>query len=562
MGSNNYKDALKRIAWGYVFLYFNLNFGLIDILPAWVGYILIQKALDGVAEREPSAKLLNPFAFILIAVELIRWVIVWFAEEPALPWVSVLTGIIGLYFHFQLLTNLADTATRDCSAYGKKIRFYRTLQVLLVTVLTMMDMTIIPATWEPVTWGVLLATAVLIIGLVWTLFSYAKEPDFQMEIPEHVSYVLDTLNKAGHEAYIVGGCVRDGLMGKEPNDWDVCTSALPEETKAAFSGWQTVDTGLKHGTVTVLLEGNPVEITTYRIDGEYEDGRHPKAVEFTRSLKEDLARRDFTINAMAYHPNKGIIDFYGGRDDLYRGYIRCVGEPRKRFQEDALRIMRGLRFAATLKFAIDSETADAMYLEKERLQDISKERINVELSKLIMGEHGDQIVRQYIDILEMAAEGIQLPQADISAFPPALAIRLAEVFPKDTGKYLRLLKYDGNTIRWSRVLSRLRNTPAPTEPKKEMVKFLHKHGEIITAMHYARAGEEELATLGWLLEQNPCYKVSDLAVSGHDLIEAGINPGPALGYTLDHLLDLVMEEEIPNEKNALLMAAKEAMKHE
>ncbi|MBR4020616.1 MAG: CCA tRNA nucleotidyltransferase [Firmicutes bacterium] len=562
MNSNNYKDALKKIAWGYVFLYFNLNFGLVDILPAWVGYILIQQALDGVAEREPSAKLLNPFAFVLITVELIRWVILWFAEEPALPWISVLTGIIGLYFHFQLLTNLADTATRACSAYGRKIRFYRTLQVLLVTVLTMMDMAIIPAAWEPVTWGVLLATAVLIIGLVWTLFSYAKEPDFQMEIPEHVQYILSTLNKAGHEAYIVGGCVRDALMGKEPNDWDVCTSALPEETKTAFSGGQTIDTGLKHGTVTVLSQEKPVEITTYRIDGEYEDSRHPKAVEFTRSLQEDLARRDFTINAMAYHPDKGIIDLYGGRDDLHRGYIRCVGEPRKRFQEDALRIMRGLRFAATLNFAIDSETADAMYLEKERLQNISKERINVELSKLILGDHADLIVRQYIDILQTAAEGMQLPQTDISAYPPALAIRLAEVFPKDTGKYLRLLKYDGNTIRWARVLSRLRNTPAPTEPKKEMVKFLHKHGEIITAMHYARAGTEELAALGGLLQQNPCYKVSDLAVNGHDLIEAGINPGPALGYALNHLLDLVMEEEIPNEKNALLAAAKEARKNE
>lgn len=385
---------------------------------------------------------------------------------------------------------------------------------------------------------------------------------FHIEIPQYVQYVLDKFSDAGCEAYIVGGCVRDALMGKEPNDWDVCTSALPEETLEVFGDKQTIETGLKHGTVTVLLEGNAVEITTYRIDGEYEDSRHPKAVEFTSSLKEDLARRDFTINAMAYHPDKGIIDLYGGRDDLHRGYIRCVGEPRKRFQEDALRIMRGLRFAATLKFVIDSKTADAMYMEKERLQDISKERINVELSKLIMGHHADLIVRQYIDILETAAEGMQLPQADISAFPPSLAIRLAEVFPKGTGKYLRLLKYDGNTIRWSRVLSRLRNTPAPTEPKKEMVKFLHKHGKEITAMHYARAGAEELAGLGWLLEQNPCYKISDLAISGHNLIEAGINPGPALGYALNHLLDLVIEEEIPNEKNALLEAARSMKKEE
>ncbi len=562
MNSNNYKDALKKIAWGYVFIYFNINLGMVSIIPAWVGYILILQAIDGVAEREPSAKLLKPFAFVLITVELIRWVATWFAGTLAFPWISLLIGIIGLYFHFQLLTNLADTATRDCSFHGKKIRFYRNLQVLLVTVLTMMNAAIISPEWEYLSGAMLIATAVLIIGLVWTLFSYAKEPDFQMEIPEHVLYILGTLNDAGHEAYIVGGCVRDALMGKEPNDWDVCTSALPDETKAVFPHLVTIDTGIQHGTVTVMRENLPVEITTYRIDGEYEDSRHPKQVEFTRSLKEDLARRDFTINAMAYHPNKGIIDLYGGRDDLHKGYIRCVGNPRKRFQEDALRIMRGLRFAATLKFVIDSDTADAMYMEKDRLQDISKERINVELSKLILGDNADQIITQYISVLEAAAEGIQLPQADINVFPPALAIRLAEVFPKDTGKYLRLLKYDGNTIRWARVLSRLRGTPAPTEPKKAMVRMLQKHGEIITTLHYARAGGEELATLGWLLEQKPCYRVSDLAISGSDLIEAGMNPGPRLGEVLNELLDLVIEEDVKNERNELLQAAKEAMKHE
>jgi len=566
MDSNNYKDALKKIAWGYVFIYFNFNInvdiGTLNVFPDWVGYMMILTVLDKIGEREPSAKLLGPFGFILTIDGIARWIGSIFGSELIWPWISVIVGLINLYFHFQLLTNLADIAQRDGSAYAKRLRFFRTLQTIYVTAWILLDMgtVTLDSSLPAIFLGATLV--VLLIGLVATLFAYKNESTFTMEIPGFVQSVLDTLNKAGHEAYIVGGCVRDVLMGKEPNDWDVCTSALPEETKAAFSGWQTIDTGLKHGTVTVLLEGNPVEITTYRIDGEYEDGRHPKAVEFTRSLKEDLARRDFTINAMAYHPDKGIIDPYDGRDDLRRGYICCVGEPRKRFQEDALRIMRGLRFAATLKFAIDSDTADAMYMEKERLQDISKERINVELSKLLMGDHADQIVRQYMDVLEMAAEGIQLPQADISAFPPALAIRLAEVFPKDTGKYLRLLKYDGNTIRWSRVLSRLRNSPAPTEPKKEMVKFLHKHGETITAMHYARAGEEELATLGWLLEQNPCYRVQDLDISGHDLIEAGIDSGPVLGYTLKHLLDLVMEEEIPNEKNALLQAAKEAMKNE
>lgn len=396
------------------------------------------------------------------------------------------------------------------------------------------------------------------------IMTISKEnQQFHIEIPQYVQEVLDAITAAGHEAYIVGGCVRDALMGKAANDWDVCTSALPKETKAVFAGKKTVETGIQHGTVAVIKEAGVVEITTYRIDGEYEDSRRPKAVEFTRSLREDLARRDFTVNAMAYHTDKGVIDLYGGCEDLGKELIRCVGNPGKRFQEDALRIMRGLRFAATLNFAIDSDTADAMHLEKDRLKDISKERINVELSKLLMGERADQILTQYMDILEAGIEGIQLPNRALHTLPPVLAIRLAEIFPKDTGKYLRLLKYDGNTIRYARVLSRIKDKPAPTEPKKEMVKFLHKHGEVITAMHYARAGQEELAALTELLEQKPCYKYSDLAINGNDLIEAGIHPGPALGDTLKRLLDLVIEEEIENEREALLKAAKEeATRHE
>lgn len=390
-----------------------------------------------------------------------------------------------------------------------------------------------------------------------------EKQQFHIEMPRYVEEILDELAAAGHEAYIVGGCVRDALMGKEPNDWDVCTSALPEETKAAFAGGKTVETGIQHGTVAVIKEEGAVEITTYRIDGEYEDSRRPKVVEFTRSLREDLARRDFTVNAMAYHPSEGVIDLYSGRDDLNQGLVRCVGEPRKRFQEDALRIMRGLRFAATLNFAIDSDTADAMHLEKDRLKDISKERINVELSKLLLGERADQILTQYMDILEAGIEGIQLPNRELHTLPPVLAIRLVEVFPKDTGKYLRLLKHDGNTVRYARVLSRIKDKTALTEPKKEMVKCLHKHGEVITAMHYARAGQEEMAALAALLQEKPCYRYSDLAVNGNDLIEAGIHPGPALGEVLKRLLNLVIEEEIENEREALLKAAiEEEFTHE
>ena len=171
MLTNNYKNALKKIAWGYVFIYFSLNLGPVDALPVWVGYILLLQALDGVAEREPSAGLLKPFAFVLITVELVRWVLAWFSGSLVMPWISVITGIVGLYFHFQLLTNLADTAARDGSAYGRRLRFFRNLQVMLVTVLTMMSANIIPPTWVSMSWIILVITAVLIISLVWTLFS-------------------------------------------------------------------------------------------------------------------------------------------------------------------------------------------------------------------------------------------------------------------------------------------------------------------------------------------------------------------------------------------------------
>ena len=381
--------------------------------------------------------------------------------------------------------------------------------------------------------------------------------NFEINIPDFVEDVLNRLTEAGYEAYIVGGCVRDALMGRTPGDWDVCTSALPEETLAVFAGEKTIETGIKHGTVTVMSQGQPVEITTYRIDGEYEDGRRPKEVEFTRCLEEDLARRDFTINAMAYHPKTGIVDLYGGRDDLKVGLIRCVGEPSRRFKEDGLRIMRGLRFASVLDFSIEPKTDQAMRQLKDNLNQVSKERINVELSKLLLGSKADAILAVFIEILEVAAPGIEIPKRSLQCLPANLPIRLAAVFPKDTGKWLRELKYDGNTIRLARVLSRLDGTPALTEPKLEMLKFLHRYGEKTTILHYARAGEKELEALVQLLKEEPCYEYRHLAINGDDLIEAGIDRGPKLGDALDRLLNLVIEGEVENEKEALLAALKE-----
>ena len=211
-----------------------------------------------------------------------------------------------------------------------------------------------------------------------------------VKLPEKVKFIIETLNGAGFEAYAVGGCVRDSILGKEPKDWDITTNASPEETKALFR--RTIDTGIEHGTVTIMLDKEGFEVTTYRVDGKYEDNRHPSEVLFTKSLSEDLLRRDFTINAMAYNDGQGLVDLFGGLSDLEQGIIRAVGDPMARFKEDALRIMRAVRFASALGFEIEKETEDAMSFYAENLRDISAERIREELFKLIMGKHPEKIM--------------------------------------------------------------------------------------------------------------------------------------------------------------------------
>lgn len=220
-----------------------------------------------------------------------------------------------------------------------------------------------------------------------------------IEFPRPVVRLIRTLNEAGYEAYAVGGCVRDALLGRQPNDWDLTTSALPEQIKACFANRRVIETGIKHGTVTVLDGGVPYEITTYRLDGAYSDHRRPDSVEFVSDLKEDLRRRDFTVNAMACHPETGVVDLFGGQDDLRAGIIRCVGEPEHRFTEDALRILRALRFASTYDFAIAPATGRAALKLAPTLQNVSPERIFVELKKLLCGKGARRVLAEYSDIL-------------------------------------------------------------------------------------------------------------------------------------------------------------------
>ena len=232
-------------------------------------------------------------------------------------------------------------------------------------------------------------------------------PQIKLQIPEKVKTIIARLNIHGYEAYAVGGCVRDALLGREPKDWDITTSAKPDEVKAIFQ--RTIDTGIQHGTVTVMLEKEGFEVTTYRIDGEYEDSRHPESVEFTSNLLEDLKRRDFTINAMAYNEEEGVIDAFSGMQDLEQGIIRCVGNPIERFEEDALRMLRAIRFSGQLGFVIEEETKKAIQKKAETIANISAERIREELDKLLVSPHPEKIKDAY----QMGITKVVLPELDM-----------------------------------------------------------------------------------------------------------------------------------------------------
>jgi len=221
-----------------------------------------------------------------------------------------------------------------------------------------------------------------------------------INISNEAEKVIDTLEANGYEAYVVGGCVRDSFMGKIPEDWDICTSALPEQTADCFPDSHIIETGLKHGTITIITNHIPIEATTYRVDGDYSDNRRPDSVEFVRELKEDLSRRDFTINAMAYNHSRGLVDYFGGVSDIKGKTIRCVGDADKRFQEDSLRIMRALRFASALGFDIDEETSGAVFRNKELLGNIAVERISVELNKMLIGDSVKEILLSYTQIIK------------------------------------------------------------------------------------------------------------------------------------------------------------------
>lgn len=434
----------------------------------------------------------------------------------------------------------------------------------------------------------------------------------KIRLPKKVDTIIKRIQSAGFEAYAVGGCVRDSLLGREPGDWDITTSALPHQVKGLFE--KTFDTGIEHGTVTVLLGREGFEVTTYRIDGEYEDSRHPKDVIFTGNLAEDLKRRDFTINAMAYNEETGIVDIFGGVDDLAKRTIRCVGDARERFGEDALRILRAVRFAAQLGFEIEEETKAGIREMAGDLANISAERIQAELIKMVISPHPEQILAAW----ELGITKVILPEFDVmmetgqetphhkynvgihtvkamEAVAPDKVLRLTmllhdcakpqmktidengvahfkghDVKGEETAKViLKRLKFDNDTMRKVCRLVRWHDYRMSATPKA-VRRAVYKIGEDLFGDYlevrkadlkaqgdYQREEKEKNlrgveACYQEILEKEQCVSLKSLAVSGSDLIAVGMSPGKEIGIMLQKLLDYVIEHPEANEKDTLL----------
>ena len=384
-----------------------------------------------------------------------------------------------------------------------------------------------------------------------------------ISIPPYVMDVLNCLEACGFEAFVVGGCVRDSFMGVEPGDWDVCTSATPEEMERCFSGFRVIETGLKHGTLTVRSRGENVEVTAYRVDGEYRDHRRPESVEFVRRLDMDLMRRDFTVNAMAYSPARGLVDLFGGRDDLKRRLIRCVGEPRERFEEDALRLLRALRFAARFGFDIEEETARALREKAPQMAAVAAERIFAEWKKLVVAPASRRILADYAEVFDGWMPGLDAGRAGAigwwDALPPEAHIRTA-LLCRDGAGLCRFFKAD--TAFKTRVLQLVKceKEPLPGAPDRAM-RFLAEYGEdtLSDRLALARARGEEaedcLNALERAKEEGRVWQVEKLAATGSDLMTLGL-AGPDLGRMRKTLLEDVMDGRVQNEKRALMERAK------
>ena len=398
-----------------------------------------------------------------------------------------------------------------------------------------------------------------------------------IRMDEGAAELLDTLHRAGHAAYVVGGCVRDSLLGLTPHDWDLCTSALPQQVMELFGAQRCIPTGLQHGTVTVKQSGALYEITTFRTEGTYTDGRHPDEVHFVPDVREDLARRDLTINAMAYNEKEGLVDPFGGQADLQSGIVRAVGVPRQRFTEDALRILRLYRFAARFGFAIDPPTAQAAQELCAHLDCVSVERIEEELAKLLSAPAPAAYLDKKILLVilpELSSEALAAAKPVVDACPAGaenLPIRLAALLyslgEDGIRRTLRRLRCSNACIEETAVLVREAVPGVPVSLNIYARRLLGKYNlctvqriaALGTALQPERAAD--FAALSELAEQldadGVCCRVSQLAVNGRDLMAAGVPAGPGIRKVLEALLDGVIREEYPNERQALLAAVQQ-----
>lgn len=448
--------------------------------------------------------------------------------------------------------------------------------------------------------------------------TYNKAHSMNIPIPPHALTVVERLERYGYEAYVVGGCVRDSLLGREPKDWDVCTNALPEEVLRVFKRFHVIKTGLQHGTVTVMVSHQPVEVTTFRIDGNYSDNRHPDNVNFVSRVEEDLARRDFTINAMAYSPSRGLVDAFDGQADLKAGLIRCVGEPDARFNEDGLRILRALRFAARYNFGIETETAFSIHRNRYLLENVSVERIFSELKGILIGEGALGMMQAFPDIFTVIipelAPSVGFDQHSphhcydvwthsahaVQAAPADEVLRLVMLLHDiakpatftrgNDGKghfyghgtkgaamarsILLHLKSDTATLQAVETLVRDHDNTLPTTAPgmrrligKLGIERLQQLIEVKKADMAAQSDHEKAQKTTTLreaqllledvLDEPPAFTVGDLALTGRDLIAMGVKPGPAIGNILKTLLSEVQDELLDNTGEALSARAKE-----
>jgi len=435
---------------------------------------------------------------------------------------------------------------------------------------------------------------------------------FTISIPDNVKIIMDRLCECGYESYIVGGCVRDALMSITPNDFDITTNALPQEIIACFPGYLIIETGIKHGTVAIIIEHDKIEITTYRIDGDYVDNRHPEQVYFTENIQRDLSRRDFTVNAMAYNDKEGVLDLFGGQDDISNKTIACVGDADKRFGEDGLRILRALRFASVLGFSIEEKTSESIHKNKLLLKNISTERIYTEFVKLLCGVNVERILSDYSDVISVFIPEIE----ETVGFDQRTPYHCYDVYThiikvvaaSETDKYIRLAAFFHDIAKprafsadetgrghfynhpkmsaemTSKILHRLKAERKTIEKVCELINY---HDEDILPIekgikrllskisfkqaqrlmflkladmsaqapeHQSRRGSvyEVIEMMKKLNDAGTCINLKNLAVSGDDLIELGFSKGPVIGEVLNILLDLVIDEVVRNEKQVLL----------